>query len=91
MIVLLVYPVPGPLVNDCTRFAPTNRSFAFVVVTGPLLPVVLFPCAPMETSRVFTVSSPLYSAMRMSGKAAAGVNVTVTALAVAAAAVMFFA
>jgi hypothetical protein len=72
--------------------APTRRSFAFVVVTEPLLLVaVVVPCAPTDTSNAFTGSMPLYSAMRMSGKFAATLKVTVTLFVPAAAATMFFA
>jgi len=86
-----VYPAPAPVVLVCTTFAPNSRSFAFVVVTAPLLLVVLVPCAPAETSRAFTGSTPLYSTIRMSANAAATVNVTVTVLPFATAATMFFA
>jgi len=75
----------------CTRFAPIKRSLALAVVTEPLLLVAVVPCAPIETSRGFRVSNPLYSAIRMSGKAAAPLNVTVTVFAPAAADTMFFA
>jgi hypothetical protein len=64
---------------------------ALVVVTAPLLLLALFPCAPTATSSGLTGSNPLYSAIRMSGKFAAVVNVTVTVLAPAAAAEMFLA
>ncbi len=63
-----------------------------MVVTDPLLLVdVVVLCAPTETSRGFTVSEPLYSAMRISGKRAPTLKVTVTVLAPAAAAKIFFA
>ena len=91
VITRLVYPLPAPLVNVCTRLAPISRSLAFVVVTEPLLLVAVLPCAPTATSRALTVSIPLYSAMRISGKLAAVVNVTVTLFAPAAAAAMFLA
>jgi hypothetical protein len=65
---------------------------ALVVVTEPLLLVaVVVLCAPTETSSGFTVSKPLYSAIRMSGNTAATLNVTVTVLAPAAAEAMFLA
>jgi len=67
----LVYPLPGPVVVVWTRFAPISRSFALVVVTAPLVLTAVLPCAPTDTSSGLTVSRPLYSAMRMSGKAAA--------------------
>jgi len=51
VITRLVNPVPAPFVADCTKFAPTSRSFAFVVVTEPLsLVAVVVPCAPADTS-----------------------------------------
>jgi len=87
----LVYPLPGPVVVVWTRFAPISRSFALVVVTAPLVLTAVLPCAPTDTSSGLTVSRPLYSAMRMSGKAAAMPKVTVTVLAPAAAAEMFLA
>jgi len=64
---------------------------AFVVVTEPLLLVAVFPCAPADTSSGLTGSMPLYSAMRMSAKFAATLNVTVTVFAPAAADTMFLA
>jgi hypothetical protein len=84
VITRLVKPVPGPEVVVCTKFAPTKRSLALVVVTTPLLLNPLVPCAAAITSSGFTVSSPLYSAMRMSGDAAVAENVTVTTLPFAA-------
>ena len=91
VITRLVYPDPGPVVVCCTKFAPTSRSFAFPVVTEPLLLGVPFPCAAATTSTGVVVSIPLYSATRISGKAAPVLNVTVTVLLFAAAAAMFFA
>jgi hypothetical protein len=61
------------------------------VVTEPLLLLPLLPCAPTDTSSGLAVSSPLYSATRMSAKVAAVEKVTVTVLAPAAAAAIFFA
>ncbi len=87
----LVNPLPAPVVPVCTRFAPTNRSFAFAVAAGPLLLVALLPTVPMLASNGLAVSNPLYSAMRMSGQIAAVVNVTVTLFPLAAADAMFFA
>ncbi len=66
--------------------APTSRSFAFVVVTDPLLAVVLVPLAVATTSNGLFVSRPLYSAIRMStdicvvGVCVFCVNVTVIVL-----------
>jgi hypothetical protein len=62
-----------------------------LVVTEPLLLVAVVPCAPADTSNGLAGSNPLYSAIRMSGKAAAALNVTVTVFAPAAADTMFFA
>src|ERR1700733_6179072 len=85
---LWVNPVPGPLVLPVTRFAPTIRSDAFVVVAAPLLLVALVPVAAAVTSTGVDVLMPEYSRMRISGKAAEGEKATVTALAPAAAALM---
>jgi hypothetical protein len=82
---------PAPVVPVWTRFAATRRSFAFVVVTAPLLLDVLVPCAATDTSSGLAGSSPAYSAMRTSGKAVAALNVTVTEFEPAVAAAMFFA
>ena len=74
----LVKPEPGPVVADCTRFAPTKRSLAVVVDVVPELLVAVLPWAATETSNGLAVSSPEYSAMRMSGYLAAELKVTVT-------------
>ncbi len=87
----LVKLAPGPVVPVATMLAPKIRSAAVVVVAAPLLLDVLLPAAAAVTSTGFAVSAPLYSRMRMSGKAAAGENVTVTIFAPAAAAAMFLA
>ena len=64
----LVYPDPAPVVVVCTRLAPTNRSFAFFVVTKNRCCLdVLLPCAPATTSTGAAGAIPLYSAMRISG------------------------
>ena len=84
-----MYPVPGAVVFAPTRFAPTNKSFALVVVTAPLSLVVPLPCAAAVPSTGVTGSIPAYSAMRMSGNAAAAVNATVTVFPLAAAAAIF--
>jgi hypothetical protein len=76
-----VYPVPGPAVVPSVRFAPTSRSFAFVVVIAPLFASALVPDAPVAPSSGAAGSSPAYSAILMSGTAAAPLNVTVTVLA----------
>ena len=62
-----VKPVPAAVVSVSTVFAPTSRSFALNVVTGPLLLVVLLPLAPTATSIGFTGLMPEYSAIRTSG------------------------
>jgi len=61
------------------------------VVTTPLLLVKLLPVACPLASKGLEVSIPLYSRIRISGDAAAAVNVTVTAFTPAAAAFVFFA
>ena len=66
-------------------------SFALVVVTGPLSLVAVLPCAPTEVSSGFNGSTPLYSAMRISGCRAPTLKFTVTVFAPAAAAAIFFA
>ena len=62
-----VYPVPGADVLVETVLAPTNKSFAFVVVMAPLSVVELLPVAAPATSRGLLMSDPLYSRMRISG------------------------
>jgi hypothetical protein len=86
-----VKPAPGPLVMLVTMFAPKIRSVAFVVVAEPLLLEVLLPVFAAVTSTGLLGSAPLYSSIRISGYAAAVVNVTVTVFDPAAAAAMFFA
>jgi hypothetical protein len=71
-----VNPVPA-FEAVATVSAPKISSFAAVVVAAPLFAVPLFPLAPAVTSSVLT---PRYSRMRMSGYAAAWLNVTVTVL-----------
>ncbi len=61
------------------------------MVTAPLLLAVLFPTAAAVTSSGLLASSPLYSRIRISGKAAEPLNFTVTEFAPAAAATIFFA
>jgi hypothetical protein len=72
------------------KLLPMSTSFAFVVVTEPLLsavPVVLE--APTDTSSAPLVAMPLYSRMRISGVPTVALKATVTVLAPAAAALMF--
>src|ERR1700730_17514799 len=83
-----VNPDPAPVVVVTVRSAPKIRSFALVVVAAPLLAEVLLPVAAAVTSKGLVVAIPLYSRMRISGYAAAVVNVTVTVLAFAAAPTM---
>ena len=72
-----VNPLPAVLFSVNTVFAPKINSFALVVVAAPLFAAALFPLAPAVTSRAVT---PRYSRMRISGDAAAWLNVTVTVL-----------
>lgn len=80
--------MPGPDVVPNVRFAPTSRSFAFVVVIAPLVASELFPDAPIAPSTGVEASRPAYSATRMSGYAADPLKVTETVFAPAP---MFFA
>jgi hypothetical protein len=73
-----VNPVPADVLPVATVFAPKINSFATVVVAAPLLAAVVVPLAPAVTSSVVT---PRYSRIRMSGNAAAWLNVTVTVFA----------
>ena len=73
-----VNPLPAAPVVVATMSAPKINSFALVVVAAPLLAAVLLPLAPALASSVVT---PRYSRIRMSGSAAAWLNVTVTVLA----------
>jgi hypothetical protein len=70
-------PLPAARVVVATISAPKINSLALVVIAVPLLAVPLLPLAPAVASRVLT---PRYSRIRMSGYAAAWLNVTVTAL-----------
>src|SRR5262249_17872269 len=72
-----VNPLPAAPVSVATMFAPKINSLALVVVADPLFAAVLLPLAPAVTSSVVT---PRYSNMRISGNAAAWLNVTVTVL-----------
>jgi hypothetical protein len=72
-----VNPLPAAPVVVNTMSAPKINSLALVVVAAPLFGLVLLPTAPAVTSRVVT---PRYSRMRISGNAAAWLNVTVTVL-----------
>jgi hypothetical protein len=73
-----VKPVPAVLFVVNIVFAPKINSLATVVVADPLLAAVAVPLAPAVTSSVVT---PRYSRIRMSGYAAAWLNVTVTVFA----------
>ena len=46
----LVKPLPGPVVEVRTRFAPNSKSIGLVVLTDPLLLVPLFPVLVAVTS-----------------------------------------
>jgi len=86
-----VNPVPDADVTVETMFAAKRRSFAFFVVTAVVALVALVP-DPLEVTSTGDVGlTPLYSRMRMSGKAVAPLNVTVTVFAPALAGTMFFA
>src|SRR5689334_10333797 len=89
VITRLVNDVPAPLVLVATRFAPTIRSFALVVVAAPLLGDVLEPFAAATTSTGLLVAIPLYSAIRTSGNGTPPAKATVTVFALAPAAAMF--
>jgi hypothetical protein len=77
VIIRAVNPLPALCVPVATVSAPKISSLAFVVVALPLLAVALFPFAPAVTSSPVT---PRYSRIRMSGYAAAALNVTVIVL-----------
>jgi hypothetical protein len=70
-----VKPLPADAVDVATMFAPKINSLAILVVAAPLLAAVPAPLAPAVTSTEFT---PRYSNIRISGNAAAWLNVTVT-------------
>jgi hypothetical protein len=72
-----VNPVPAAAFPVATVFAPKINSLTLVVIAAPLLAEALFPLAPAVTS---TAVTPRYSRMRISGYAAAALNVTVTVL-----------
>ena len=72
-----VNPLPTAAFPVTTVFAPKINSFALVVVAAPLFAAVLLPLVPAVTSSAVT---PRYSNMRISGYAAAWLNVTVTVL-----------
>jgi hypothetical protein len=75
VIILEVKPVPALRFVVATVFAPKINSLATFVVAAPLLAAVAVPLAPAVTSSVVT---PWYSSIRISGNAAAWLNVTVT-------------
>jgi hypothetical protein len=72
--------LPGTLTTPPTSAAPINKSLVLVRFAGPLSRSVPVPAAPAAASRGFTVSRPLYSRIRTSGKAADWLNLTVTVL-----------
>src|SRR5712664_1962150 len=86
VITRLVHPAPAPVVQVATVLAARSRSDALVVTAGGVLLVAVLPVAEAVTSTGLAGSSPAYSRMRMSAKAAATEKVTVTVLAPAAAA-----
>jgi len=71
------------------RFEATSKSFAFVVVTGPHVDVSLLPWFVAATSSGFTLSKPLYSAIRILGLLCADITIDITLYGLAEA--MFFA
>ena len=87
----LVNPAPGALVRVPTVLAAKSRSLALVVVTAAVLLLALLPVPVAVTSTGAVTSAPLYSRMRISGKAAGPLKVTVTVLPPAGAAAMFLA
>jgi hypothetical protein len=91
VITRLVEPEPGPVVEVCTRLAANRRSLTFVVVAAALVLDALLPVLAETTSTGILGSAPLYSRIRMSGYAAAPLNVTVSTLDPAAAALICFA
>src|SRR5438067_2144580 len=91
VITRLVHPLPAPAVQVATMLAAKSRSEALVVAAAGVLLVAVLPVAEAVTSTGLTGSSPAYSRMRTSAKAAATVKETLTVLAPAAAAAMFLA
>ena len=87
----LVKPLPGPLVEVRTRFAPNSKSIGLVVLTNPLLLVPLLPVLVALTSTGVVRSAPLYSNTLTSAYLAAVENVTVTVLPPEAAATILLA
>jgi len=75
-----VVPPPTAARLRDARFEATSKLFAFVVVAGPTEEVVLFPWLATATSSGFTLSKPLYSAIRTWGLLGAEVNATDTTL-----------
>jgi len=72
-----VKPLPAAVVVVVIVSAPKINSLAKFVVAVPLFAVVPLPLAPAFAS---STATPLYSNIRMSGYAAAWLNVTVTVL-----------
>lgn len=61
-------------------FAAISRSFALVVVNGPLLHVALVPEEATAPSKGLVALTPLYSDTRISGLAGDALNVISTLL-----------
>src|SRR5262249_16596106 len=85
VIMRLVKPEPGLLVEVATMLPATRSTFGTDVVSAPVLLVALEPVAAATASRGFTESRPLYSRIRISGYTAATLKRTVTMFPVAAA------
>ena len=74
-----VNPVPGPLSHWPVKLATTTSSLAWVVVNGPLVAVTALPLLPVNPSRGFCESRPLYSRSRIVGaNPVNALNVTLT-------------
>jgi hypothetical protein len=78
VIIRLVNPDPAAFVEVVTILPATNTSEALVVVKVPEELDVPFPLAATATSKGLNGSKPLYSRMRISGKAVDPLNVTLT-------------
>ena len=67
VIIRCVNPVPGPVVQVCTRLPATRRSFVPVVTSAGVLLALVVPVAAAVASTGSVRWTPLYWAMRMSG------------------------
>src|SRR5262245_60663252 len=80
---------PADPVVVATVLPATSSTLDTDVVSAPLLLALLLPLAAATACSGLTVSMPLYSSTRTSGKLAATLKRTVTVLAPAVAAAMF--